>query len=344
MDDQQAALEHVSRAWDWFSGMVALSATNLGIELRLFDALQEAGALAPKELAQTLGLQERPVETWARTLVHYGLLEARNGGKVAMSPGVELMVCEPRTLLNLAPSFAYHARFLARDFLDLPQFFKDGAPIAPIRHGEDLTRNIADQTAAMHSIFVSNILPELREVEALLLAGGTVLDAGCGVGNLGLLLCTTYPEMHYVGLDLDEVAIEEGQRAILGMGLRDRMQIERRPVAEAQQARADVALLFLSLHEIAELERPAALSALKRALRPGGILLVFDETYPETLGDAASRQARMGLHFEYTEMLWGSSVPTEREIVQLLTEADFRQIERRSVLDGSFDVVVARSE
>lgn len=342
-DEQQAALEQVGRAWDWFSGMVGISATNLGIELGLFDHLQEHGPATPEELATALGLQERPVETWAKTLVHYGLLIVEDGERVAMAPGVELMVCEPRTLLNLAPSFAYHGRFLARDFLDLDQFFKDGRPVSPGRHGEALTRNVAEQTAAMHQIFVAGILPDLPEVEAHLLEGAAVLDAGCGTGHLGLLLCDSYPEISYSGFDPDETAIFEGQRSVLAAGRRERVSLNAAPITGASEASFEVALLFLSLHEIAEQDRLPALTALRKALKPGGWLVVFDETYPETLTEAVNRQARMGLHFEYTEMLWGSRVPTRTELSMLLAEAGFGQVERRSVLEGSFDVVLARA-
>lgn len=344
MDEQQAALEQVGRAWDWFSGMVAISATNLGIELGLFDHLQRHGALTPSTLASALDLHERPVDTWARTLVHYGLLVAEDGERVRMAPGVELMVCEPRTLLNLAPSFAYHARFLARDFLDLGQFFRDGVPVSPARHGEALTRNVADQTAAMHEIFVAGILPDVPEIDILLAEGAAVLDAGCGTGHLGLLLCDNYPAIHYTGVDLDENAILEGQRAVLAAGLRDRISLSARPITGVPAGSFDVALLFLSLHEITPGDRPAAMRALRAALKPGGWLLVFDETYPENVHEAAQRQARMGLHFEYTEMLWGSRVPTKTELATLLSEAGFGHVERRSVLEDSFDIVLARVE
>jgi len=343
-DEQQAALEHVGKAWDWFSGMVGISATNLGIELGLFDYLQEHAPLTPRELASRLSLQERPVETWAKTLVHYGLLIVEDNDRISMAPGVELMVCEPRTLLNLAPSFAYHARFLARDFLDLDKFFKDGRAVSPSRHGPALTRNVADQTAAMHEIFVAGILPDLPEIDVLLVEGAEVLDAGCGTGHLGLLLCENYPAVRYTGVDLDEAAIVDGRRDAVAAGLQERVSLLAQPVTASPGASFDVALLFLSLHEIAMEERVTALSAVRESLKPGGWLLVFDETYPETLSEAANRQARMGLHFEYTEMLWGSRVPTRRELATLLTDAGFAHVERRSVLEGSFDVVLARVE
>jgi hypothetical protein len=78
------------------------------------------------------------------------------------------------------------------------------------------------------------------------------------------------------------------------------------------------------------------------ALAPGGLLLLLDETYPETLAEAADRKARMGLHFEYTEAIWGSHVATPGEIRDLFQGVGFATVERKPVLGGSIEIVLAR--
>lgn len=332
----------MNRAWEWFGGMVALSATNLGVELGLFEALQRYAALSPAELAATLGLQPRAVDAWAKTLVHNGLLEADGDGRVGMAPGLELMVCDPRTLLNLEPSLAYHARYLARDFLDLADFFRDGTPIPPARHGEALARNIAAQTEAMHAVFLAAVLPELRDVVTLLERGARVFDAGCGAANLGVQLCGLYPGVAYTGIDLDVHALRQGVEAAGAAGFGERVGLIHGDIAtEPIPELFDLAFLFLSLHEIPVADRGAALATIHGALRAGGLLVIFDESYPETLAAAAAPAARMGLHFEYTEMLWGSNVPTAAEVDALLAGAGFAPPARVSVLEGSIEVVVA---
>ncbi len=345
-DIHEAAIAHVNRAWDWFAGMVALSATNLGVELGMFDLLRSAGALSPDEIAGRLGLVPRAVDLWAKTLVHYELLVDAGEGRVAMAPGLELMVCEPVTLFNLQPSLTFHARFVARDFLELADFFHDGVPRPPGRHGAALSENVARQTAMMHAVFIEGILPELPEVLAMLLHGCRVLDAGCGNGDLGMLLCTEFPMASYTGYDLDEHAVHAGRATAEARGLAGRVNIVLGNMSEAaiDAASFDLAFLFLSLHEIPIDERPAVAAAIRAALRPGGILLVLDETYPETLSEAATRESRMGLHFEYSEILWGSHVPTRTEVHELLSGAGFTGIERLAMLGGSFEVVVARTE
>jgi hypothetical protein len=49
----------------------------------------------------------------------------------------------------------------------------------------------------------------------------------------------------------------------------------------------------------------------------------------------------MGIHFDYTEMLWGSQVPTRAELERDLRAAGFGSVERRLALQGSVEVTVA---
>lgn len=344
MDVHEAAIAHVNRAWEWFAGMVALSATNIGVELGIFNLLKKAGPLTPEEIAARLQLQPRPVDLWAKTLVHYELLVPDEEGRVSMAPGLELMVCEPRTLFNLTPSLTYHARFLARDFLELPQFFKDGVPVPPSRHGAALTVNVAEQTSMMHAVFVSSILPSMPELLSRFAMGARVLDVCCGTANLAILLCMNFPAIRYTGIDLDEAAIAIGREVASGADLDHQIELIHGEAAGLERpGEFEVAFLFLALHEIPLDTRPAVLAAIRRSLKPGGLLLLLDETYPENLSQAAERQSRMGLHFEYTEMLWGSRVAARSEIDTLLQGAGFAAVERLPALEGSFEVVVART-
>ncbi len=342
-DDQQAALVHVARAAEWFGGMVALSATNLGVELGLFDALRDFGPLRPEVLASNLGLQPRPVETWAKVLVQNGLLLPGDDGGVAMAPGLSWMVCEPRTLLNLGPSLAFHARYVARDFLDLAQFFRDGVPISPARHGEALSRSVAEQSAAMHVVFMQAALPALPSVESALRGGASVLDAGCGEGNLGKELCSAFPGVRYTGVDLDASAVQRGGEAIAGTVLESRMHLVAGDLADlGADGVFDLAFFFLSLHEVPADTRPAVMAAVFAGLKSGGQVIVFDESYPASVDEAASPEARMGLHFEYTEMLWGSRVTSREEAEGLVADAGFTYLQRIAPFQGGIDVLLAR--
>jgi len=340
--NEQDALQHVARAIEWFGGAIALSATGVGIELGLFEALKERRSATADELAAALHLDRRAVDVWAKTLVHHGLLEPAGVGGVAMAPGVALLVCEPRTLYNLAPLFEFHARFASRDFLDLPQFFRDGVARPAARHGLPLVRNVARQTASMHEIFASNILPALTEVAEPLSLGGVLLDAGCGTGDLGIQICTEFPAARYLGVDLDATAVGEGRTMAAAAALDDRVRLETMPVEAVAPASVDAATFFLSLHEFPLAARPSAVAAVRAALKPGAWLVVFDECYPATPLEALEPAARTPIQFQFEELLWGSTVPTTAELDALLRGAGFTEVIRRPMLDGGIEIVLAR--
>jgi len=340
--NEQEALQHVARAIDWFGGAIAISATGVGIELGLFEALKERGRATPEQLADALALNGRAVDVWAKTLVHHGLLEPAGVGEVALAPGVELLVCEPRTLYNLAPLFEFHARFASRDFLDLPAFFRDGVARPAARHGLPLVRNVARQTASMHAVFASTVLPALPEVAVPLASGGTVLDAGCGTGDLGIQVCSEFSAAHYLGVDLDSISIAEGRRIVAATGLEERVRLEAIAVEAVAPASVDAATFFLSLHEFPLEARPSAVAAVRAALKPGGWLLVFDELYPATPLEALNSGARTAIQFQYEELLWGTVVPTANQLDALLYGAGFSEVVRRPMLEGGIEIVLAR--
>ncbi len=341
--NEQDALGHIARALEWFGGGIAVSATGVGIELGLFETLRRRRSATPEQLATALNLDRRAVDVWSKTLVHHGLLEPAGVGEVAMAPGVELMVCEPRTPYNLAPLFEFHARFGSRDFLDLPQYFRDGLARPASRHGLPLVRNVADQTASMHAVFADTVLPTLPEVAGLLASGGMLLDAGCGTGDLGIRICFRYPAARYLGVDLDAPAIELGREAAAAAGLDDRVRLEAIPVETVAPGSVDAATFFLSLHEFPLAARPRAVAAVRAALRPGGWLVVFEECYPATPLDALSPGTRTAIQFQYEELLWGSSLLTAQELDALLRGAGFTEVVRRPMLEGGIEIVLARA-
>jgi hypothetical protein len=85
-------------------------------------------------------------------------------------------------------------------------------------------------------------------------------------------------------------------------------------------------------------------AAARTALRkPDGLLVVFDEFYPESLVEGAGESFRSAVHFEYTEMLWGSRVATRAEAESLARGAGFGDIWWEEVLGGGLTVLIARA-
>ena len=108
-----------------------------------------------------------------------------------------------------------------------------------------------------------------------------VLDIGCGTG--AMTLRAAQHGAHVVGIDVNPQMLEIANRRRQEMGLLSNVELRQQGVAElsseptAQYHAVTSALVF---SELTEDERVYTLQQLRRLLKPGGLLLVADETKP----------------------------------------------------------------
>jgi SAM-dependent methyltransferase len=93
------------------------------------------------------------------------------------------------------------------------------------------------------------------------------------------------------------------------------------------------------LHEIAPAIRPEVIRGCARALRPGGWLVIVDETYPSTLAEARQPEFMFPLQTGLEELMWGNVIPTREEQERLLRGAGFDHAIDRSVLGEGFTLL-----
>ena len=103
-------------------------------------------------------------------------------------------------------------------------------------------------------------------------APATVLDIGCGWGELLLQLLAAVPGATGTGVDTDAADLARGRTAARGRGLADRVEFVERPAAEVPGP-ADVVLCVGSSQALAT-DLPAALAALSARVAPAGRLLL----------------------------------------------------------------------
>ena len=119
-------------------------------------------------------------------------------------------------------------------------------------------------------------LCSLLLAQAGLRTGQTVLEIGCGTGNLALLAKADEPGATVVGLDPDLAALARAWRKARRRGLTvqlDRGYADALPYPDASMDRV---LSSLMLHHLPEPEREQALREVVRVLRPGGEMHVVD--------------------------------------------------------------------
>lgn len=108
----------------------------------------------------------------------------------------------------------------------------------------------------------------------------TVLDIGCGWGELMLRILAAAPDAIGVGLDTDEGDLARGRDNAKTRGLEDRVTFVRASGVGITRGPADLVLCVGASHALSDAQPPehtaAALQALRRLVTPGGRVLLGD--------------------------------------------------------------------
>ena len=101
----------------------------------------------------------------------------------------------------------------------------------------------------------------------------------------------------------------------------------------------DLVTTFLVLHEIHPDLKDAVIGQCARALRPGGLLLLFDERYPSGPAELRDPAQVFAVMAQWYEVTWGNVVNTREEIHALLRRQGLRVADETSL--SRFYIVTA---
>lgn len=131
-----------------------------------------------------------------------------------------------------------------------------------------------------------------RAIAAEAPEGGTVIDLGCGPGEIVVRLAALAPSLHLTGVDIDAEMVARAQgKAERRLPRTDRHQ-PRFVVADATalpfaDESVDLVVSSYAVHHLPD--RHAARAEVMRVLRPGGRALIWDIVSPH--GDPAAPEA-----------------------------------------------------
>jgi 2-polyprenyl-3-methyl-5-hydroxy-6-metoxy-1,4-benzoquinol methylase len=333
----------VARIFDWRRGFNTIHLIDLGIKVGLIKALKDAPDSTAQDLAGKLGLHAPYVETWCRTAYGMEILDADEPGRWRLAPFFDVILASPTHPRYLGGYVRLGTEVAADDFQRLVEAFKSGGTKPFQGRGESFAQAIAESTWGLQVITAKKLLPELPELASRLQAGGAVLEVGCGTGNLLMQLARAFPAARCVGVDIDaeslNVAGEKIQQAQAG----SRVQALQGTIASATQPETfDAVVMVEVLHEIAPHIRPQVIKEGAAALKPGGWMLIVDETYPSTLEEMREPQFKFPLMTGFEELFWGNVLPTREEQEKLLRDAGLSGPIQRSIIGEGFTVLATR--
>lgn len=145
----------------------------------------------------------------------------------------------------------------------------------------DITRQHFDQTAEDYDNshdgkFVQCMYEEIIS-RALTLEGNSILDLGCGNGNI-IRMLESKKEAEYYGLDLSESMIEQAKKRVssgVKLEVGDAIQM---PYPDES---FDLIICNASFHHYTQPGK--AVSEIRRVLKTGGVLILGDPTLPKLL-------------------------------------------------------------
>ena len=149
---------------------------------------------------------------------------------------------------------------------------------------------------------------------------GTVLDIGCGWGELMLRILAAVPDATGVGIDLDSGDLARARECAETRGLAGRVTFARESGVGTARGPADLVLCLGSSQALSDVQPPghiaAALAVLRRLVTPGGRVLLGEGfwQHPPTTAELAA--------------MWPGTTAGElldlAQVVDLAIEAGFR--------------------
>ncbi len=293
---RQSADEFAERLFGSILGMAEVYAAYLGDRLGWYRSLAADGPATAPELAARTGTAARYAREWLEHQAVSGILTVARDGSAderafAIPAGVAEAMTDESSLAYIAPVARLFSA-VGPVLPDLLAAYRSGGGVSWAQLGADAREAQGDQNRPWFSGPLGEALAGVPAVHGVLSqVRARVLDVGCGVGWSTIGLARAYPGATFVGVDIDRPTVALAQQHVAEAGLADRVRIV---CADADSldplGSFDMAFAFECVHDM---PRPVeVLAAARKALLPGGSLIVMDEAVADAFapnGDEVER-------------------------------------------------------
>ena len=319
--------------WSFKQGEMVSLMIHIGDRLGLYQALQGAGPVTAKQLAEMTGLQERWLFEWLRGQAAARLLQYHDEDRFELTPvGAAVLADETGSLAFAAGAFSGQTPPQTVD--KLVEAFKTGIGLSY----EDLGPNAAHRTERMlgpwtRRELVPKIIPAMEGVVAKLQSGGVAADVGCGGGVALMAMAEAFPATEFHGFDPSQHAIDRCQAKVTEMGLNNVHLHVAGGESLPTTATFDFVITFDCIHDMT---RPAEVIAqIRKAMRDDGTWLIKDiRSAPDFKENM--RNPLLAMFYGFSVSACMSSALSEPGGAGLGTLGFNPEVARRMVGDGGF--------
>jgi ubiquinone/menaquinone biosynthesis C-methylase UbiE len=331
--------DQVAKIFAWRRGFNAVFLIDIGVDLGLFKALAEKPGRTAAQIATDLKLHPPYVEVWCMTAVGLGLLDADEQRHFALAPYMDKILASPGHPRDLTGYIRLGTAFMTEDFEHCRKAFRTGETVPFQGRSHAFAETIGDAIGGLHAATARKILPDLQGMTERLENGARVLEVGCGTGRFLMQVAKAWPNAHCTGADIDPTGIEIARNKIGLAGMQSRIEVIEGDVGDLPEASFDAVVMIEVLHEIAPQIRQHVINGCAHVLKPGGWLLIVDETYPSSVEEARRPEFQFPLQTGFEEMTWGNVIPTREEQERLLATAGFKGEPNRSLIGEGFTIL-----
>ncbi len=312
-------------------GLHSAHLLQLGIELGLFKTISNVSkGIQAQAIAKELNLKAEKVEIWCKTAYAQGFLEHdKRTGNYTMAPLMDVFLAKEDNIFYSGGGSALYCHLLiTRLYPQFPDLFKTGKTHPFIDQDLEFAQKVSDYSVGIPLFINFDFFTQIHGLAAKLEKGIKILDIGCGVGGNLIYISKNFPNCKFVGIDLHEISVKEAREKIKRNKLEDRITVELGDASALDyREEFDLIMMIISLHEIPYDLQEKVIKECYNALKNEGIILIFDDTYPDKLEDLRKEEwSYVSIH-QWFEALWGSGIVTASENKQRLLKANFKEVQ-----------------
>ncbi len=334
-----------------FGAAMTVALAYIGDRLGIFKAMADGAPMTSLDIARRTHLDERYVREWASTMATAGYLDySPADATFRMNTEQAMVLAREDNTFFTAGAFQY-AVTCYRQISRLTEAFQHGGGVPFADFGPEIVEAIERLFQAGYETWVAaQWIPAVHDVHERLSTGGEAAEVGCGAGQSIIPVASAYANSRFFGYDVDLRSIERARQKAARSGVAERISFERIAAEDLPFVdRFDLVMAFNCVHDMA---RPrAALAAIRRVLKPGGVFLWSEADASDNLEENLNPVGRMlygasTMHCMTVSLADGGEglgvVVGENKARRMAIEAGFTSFEKLKIKNPYHQVFLAR--